>query len=67
MTRQNHFETLREALRAEQLQHLWPISRNIDYGETAEVLLPEGPFHRKISIYRSNTTGRYERPVHYRT
>jgi hypothetical protein len=67
MAKQNWFETLREALRAERIEHLWPISRNIQYGENADVLVEDSKGFRRISIYRSDTTGRYERPVHYRT
>ena len=57
----NWFNTLNESLAAESLVDLWPLGQNIEYGQTVQVI-SNG---RLISIYRSNTSGRYERPVHY--
>lgn len=58
----NWFGTLNEALDAEGLVELWPIGRNINYGET-KTTTKNGIF---ISVYR-NEHGFYERPIHYRT
>jgi hypothetical protein len=58
----NWFNTLNEALEAESLVHLWPVGKNIGYGETAS--FAQGG--RWVSVYRE-TNGRYERPVHYAT
>lgn len=62
MAKQNWFPTLNAALEAEGLVELWPLGKNIGYGETAEVAV-QG---RYISVYRE-TDGRYERPIHYAT
>lgn len=59
---QNYFPTLNEALDAEGLVAHWPLGCNIGYGETIG-LAASG---RWISVYR-DTSGRYERPVHYAT
>lgn len=62
----NWFETLNEALNAENILNLWdghmaPIS----YGETRRFVADDGSkYGRLVSIYRSDS-GRYERPVHY--
>lgn len=58
-----YFETLNEALEAEGLTQFWPTNLNISYGESVSIIID----FLAISIYRSNTTGRYERPVHYKT
>jgi hypothetical protein len=58
----NWFNTLNEALEAEDLVHLWPVGKNIGYGET--VAFAQGG--QWISVYRE-TNGRYERPIHYKT
>ena len=57
---QNWFNTLNEALTAENLIELWPLGSNINYGETVQHIV-DG---RLISVYRE-TDGRYERPIHY--
>lgn len=59
---QNWFETLTTALEAENLLHLWPMGKNLVYGETFS-FNADG---QHISIYRSDS-GRYERPIHYAT
>lgn len=60
--KRNWFPTLNDALDSEGLMELWPLGRNIRYGET--VGLASGG--RWISVYRDET-GRYERPIHYAT
>lgn len=62
MTRQNYFETLHDALAAEGLLDFWPITASVPYGATVG-LARDG---RWLSIYR-DTSGRYERPIHYAT
>lgn len=62
-TEPTYFETLNEALEAEGLTQFWPTTLNINYGESVSIIIN----FLSISIYRSNTTGRYERPVHYKT
>jgi hypothetical protein len=62
-TEPTYFETLNEALEAEGLTQFWPTNLNINYGESVSIIIN----FLSISIYRSNTTGRYERPVHYKT
>ena len=61
-TGRNWFDTLNDALDAEALTEMWPLGVNIEYGAT--VGLASGG--RWISVYR-DTSGRYERPVHYAT
>ena len=62
MAQQNYFPTLSDALHAEGLADLWPITASVPYGATVG-FAAQG---RWISIYR-DTSGRYERPVHYAT
>lgn len=58
----NWFNTLNEALQAEDLLHTWDIAFSpISYNETRRYTTEEG-LH--ISIYRDEL-GRYERPIHY--
>jgi hypothetical protein len=61
--KKNWFETLNQSLQSEGLIDLWPLGLNISYGETARFVTD---CNRLISVYRSNS-GRYERPVHYKT
>lgn len=58
----NFFNTLNEALEAENLVELWPLGVNINYGETVN-LARSGRF---ITVYRDER-GMYERPIHYKT
>ena len=62
---QNWFNTLSEALDAENLLEVWDGSP-ISYGETVrkQVEILETMRYRTVSIYR-NERGMYERPVHY--
>lgn len=62
MSKQAYFETLNSALESEGLVDLWPLGESISYGETKRILTED----RLISVYRSDS-GRYERPVHYKT
>jgi hypothetical protein len=59
--KQNWFQTLNASLASEGLVDLWPLGRNIAYGETARVTTDD----RLISVTREND-GRYERPIHYK-
>jgi hypothetical protein len=63
---QNWFNTLNEALAAENLMESWDISFSpIGYSETFRYTWQDGSKHgHLISITREND-GRYERPVHY--
>lgn len=60
--KRNWFPTLNEALEAEGLVDLWPLGKNVGYGETVGFAVAG----RWISVYRE-TDGRYERPIHYKT
>lgn len=62
----NWFDTLNEALEAENLIDTWEINYPpIGYGETCNYTFQDGSrYGHYISIYRDND-GRYERPVHY--
>lgn len=64
---QNWFETLSEALEAENLSHTWDCFwPPIGYDETRSYHVDDGTkYGRRVSIYRDSQTGRYERPVHY--
>jgi len=62
MARKNWFPTLNDALEAEGLIDLWPLGKNLQYGETAQF----ASGGRWISVYRDER-GMYERPVHYAT
>ena len=59
---QNWFNTLNSALESEGLVDHWPMGLNIVYGDTIS-FASNGTW---ISVYR-DTTGRYERPIHYAT
>jgi hypothetical protein len=61
-TGQNWFHTLNDALDSEGLTEMWPLGVNVGYDQT--VGLASGG--RWISVTR-DSTGRYERPVHYVT
>lgn len=60
--KKNWFPTLNEALASEDLVKLWPVGKNLAYGETYG-FAAQG---RWISVYRE-TNGLYERPIHYAT
>jgi hypothetical protein len=60
--KRNRFDTLNDALGAEDLIDLWPLGVNIGYLETVSV----ASRGRYISVYRDEI-GSYERPVHYAT
>jgi len=72
--KQNWFNTLNEALEAENLVEFWPMGSNIQYGETVRHLIDTGetygkrqvPVYVNISVYRDER-GMYERPINYRT
>ena len=62
----NWFNTLAEALRAENLQDTWQLHFNpIGYNETYTYTFDDGSkYGHYVSIYR-NEKGMYERPIHY--
>lgn len=61
---QNWFDTLSEALEAENISHMWDL-RPISYDTTESLTYADGSrFGHYVSIYR-NERGLYERPVHY--
>lgn len=62
----NWFNTLNEALEAENLLHAWDISfAGIGYNETFRWTYQDGTkYGHLISIYR-NEKGMYERPINY--
>lgn len=62
MAQQNWFPTLNAALEAEGLVSLWPLGKNIGYGQTVDAVAGG----RYISVYRDER-GMYERPIHYAT
>lgn len=65
MSKQNWFNTLNEALQAENLVEMWPLGKSLAYGETFSFTFDDGSRHGHfVSVYRDET-GRYERPVHY--
>jgi hypothetical protein len=72
--KQNWFNTLNESLESEGLVELWPMSSNIQYGQTVRHIVETGKLKGKrqtpelmfISVYRDER-GLYERPVHYVT
>jgi hypothetical protein len=67
--KQNWFETLVEALEAENLLDSWDAMTmpSISYGETRQWTWEDGTrYGHFISIYRHDQTGRYKRPVHYK-
>jgi hypothetical protein len=62
---QNLFETLSEALEAENIGHMWD-GRPIPYGETLSLTYEDGTkYGHYVSVYRDER-GLYERPVHYK-
>lgn len=63
---QAYFETLNEALGAENLINRWQAGLNIEYGETVQMETQEENLADRIliSVYRNNE-GRYERPIYY--
>ena len=62
----NWFNTLAEALRAENLEDTWQLHFNpIGYNETYTYTFDDGTrYGRYVSIYRDER-GMYERPIHY--
>lgn len=62
----NWFNTLAEALQAENLQDTWKLHFSpIGYNETYTYTFDDGTrYGRYVSIYRDER-GMYERPVHY--
>ena len=66
-SKQNWFNTLAEALQAENLEDTWELHfAAINYGYTFAYTCNDGSKHgRYVSIYRSEQ-GLYERPVTYR-
>lgn len=62
----NWFNTLAEALRAENLQDTWQLHFNpIGYNETYTYTFDDGSkYGHYVSIYRDER-GMYERPIHY--
>tara|TARA_R110000803_G_scaffold113773_1_gene182226 strand:- start:377 stop:574 length:198 start_codon:yes stop_codon:yes gene_type:complete len=62
---QNWFNTLSEALDAENLLHAWDM-RPIAYGQTLSCTHDDGTKHgRYVSVYRDER-GMYERPISYK-
>lgn len=62
---QNWFNTLSEALEAENISHMWDM-RPIAYDQTLTLTYDDGTrYGHYVSIYR-DSNGRYERPIHYR-
>ena len=62
---QNRFETLSEALEAENLAHMWD-DRPIAYGQTVRLTYEDGTrYGHYVSVYRDER-GTYERPIHYK-
>jgi len=63
--KQNWFDTLSEALEAENIAHMWDM-RPLAYGQTLSLTFDDGTkYGHFVSAYRDET-GRYERPIHYR-
>ena len=61
---QNRFNTLQEALDAENISHMWD-GTPINYNETRSLTYDDGTrFGHYVTIYRDEK-GLYERPVHY--
>ncbi len=67
MPKQNWFDTLNDALESEDLLSTWDCTwAPIAYGETRSYHVDDGTrYGRRVSIYRDDRTGSYERPVHY--
>jgi hypothetical protein len=62
---QNRFNTLSEALEAEDISHMWD-GRPIAYGQTASLTYADGTkYGHYVSAYRDER-GLYERPIHYK-
>lgn len=62
---QNWFNTLSEALEAENISHMWDM-RPIAYDQTLTLTYDDGTkYGHYVSIYR-DSNGLYERPIHYR-
>ena len=60
----NWFNTLSEALEAEDIGHMWD-STPMAYGETVSLTYDDGTkYGHYVSVYR-NEKGLYERPIHY--
>lgn len=62
---QNWFNTLSEALEAENISYMWNM-KPIAYGETVSLTYNDGTrYGHFVSVYR-DSNGLYERPIHYR-
>lgn len=62
---QNYFDTLSEALEAENISHMWNM-QPIAYGETVSLTYDDGTrYGHYVSVYR-DSNGLYERPIHYK-
>ena len=62
---QNRFDTLSEALEAEDISHMWD-GRPIAYGQTASLTYADGTkYGHYVYVYRDER-GLYERPIHYK-
>lgn len=62
---QNYFDTLSEALEAENISHMWNM-KPIAYGETVSLTYDDGTrYGHYVSVYR-DSNGLYERPIHYK-
>jgi hypothetical protein len=62
---QNRFETLSEALEAENIAHMWD-GRPIAYEQTVGLTYDDGTrYGHYVSVYRDER-GLYERPIHYK-
>ena len=61
----NKFETLSEALEAENISHMWDL-RPVAYDQTLSLTFDDGTrYGHFVSVYREER-GLYERPVHYK-
>ena len=65
--KQNWFNTLNDALAAEDLLHTWDLTFDpINYGQSFSYTYDDGTkYGHQISLYRDER-GMYERPVHYK-
>lgn len=64
MHNQNWFNTLTEALEAENIAHMWP-NTPIAYGQTVSLTFDDGTrYGHFVSVFR-DSNGLYERPIHY--
>ena len=60
----NWFNTLWEALEAENISHMWDM-RPVPYNTTVSLTFDDGTrYGHYVSVYRDER-GMYERPIHY--